>query len=153
MATPQAKDEVDAGGPSSSSKGGGGGTTAPLSPASPSSIERGRSFSGSRSPSVKRIIRELREMEREASDEFCAEPLESDLFEWMFAVRGPHGTDFEGGIYLGRITLPADYPFKPPTFMLLTVRQVYVLFVDCACARQKRERERERNVNALSGEK
>ena len=93
---------------------------------------------------MKRIIRELREMEREASDEFCAEPLESDLFEWMFAVRGPHGTDFEGGIYLGRITLPADYPFKPPTFMLLTVRQVYVLFVDCACARQKRERERER---------
>ena len=70
---------------------------------------------------MKRIIREVREMEMEDSDEFVAEPLESDIFEWIFAVRGPLGTDFEGGIYMGRITLPADYPFKPPSFMLLTV--------------------------------
>ena len=74
----------------------------------------------SNNPAVKRIMRELRELEAETSEEFAAEPLESDIFEWMFAVRGPRGTDFEGGIYLGRISLPADYPFKPPTFMLLT---------------------------------
>ena len=89
------------------------------SPTSSPVATRERSYSG-RSPSVKRIMRELRELEAEDSDEFAAEPLESDIFEWMFAVRGPQGTDFEGGIYLGRISLPADYPFKPPTFMLLT---------------------------------
>ena len=93
-------------------------TPASSSPPPPAS-SRERSYSG-RSPSVKRIMRELRELEAETSKEFAAEPLESDIFEWMFAVRGPRGTDFEGGIYLGRISLPADYPFKPPTFMLLT---------------------------------
>lgn len=26
----------------------------------------------------------------------------------------------QGGIYHGRITLPAEYPFKPPSFIMLT---------------------------------
>jgi ubiquitin-conjugating enzyme E2 J1 len=30
------------------------------------------------------------------------------------------GTDFEGGIYHGRILLPAEYPFKPPNIVFLT---------------------------------
>ncbi|KAF7806833.1 ubiquitin-conjugating enzyme E2 32 [Senna tora] len=32
----------------------------------------------------------------------------------------PADSEFEGGIYHGRIQLPAEYPFKPPSFMLLT---------------------------------
>ncbi|KAJ0100569.1 hypothetical protein Patl1_20785 [Pistacia atlantica] len=43
-----------------------------------------------------------------------------NIFEWQFAIRGPHDTEFEGGIYHERIQLPAEYPFKPPSFMLLT---------------------------------
>ncbi|KAJ0042538.1 hypothetical protein Pint_18100 [Pistacia integerrima] len=45
-----------------------------------------------------------------------------NIFEWQFAIRGPRDTEFEGGIYDERIQLPAEYPFKPPSFMLLTVR-------------------------------
>jgi ubiquitin-conjugating enzyme E2 J1 len=47
---------------------------------------------------------------------------QENIFEWQFAIRGPRETEFEGGIYHGRIQLPAEYPFKPPSFMLLTVR-------------------------------
>lgn len=47
---------------------------------------------------------------------------QENIFEWQFAIRGPGDTEFEGGIYHGRIQLPAEYPFKPPSFMLLTVR-------------------------------
>jgi hypothetical protein len=32
------------------------------------------------------------------------------------------GGGIQGGIYHGRILLPPDYPFKPPTFMMLSVR-------------------------------
>lgn len=43
-----------------------------------------------------------------------------NLFEWHFAIRGPPDTEFEGGVYHGRILLPPEYPFKPPSFMFLT---------------------------------
>lgn len=59
-------------------------------------------------------------MQSNPSDDFMSLPLEEDIFEWQFAILGPRGTEFEGGIYHGRIQLPADYPFKPPSFMMLT---------------------------------
>lgn len=59
-------------------------------------------------------------MQSNPSDDFMSLPLEENIFEWQFAIRGPGDTEFEGGIYHGRIQLPADYPFKPPSFMLLT---------------------------------
>uniref|UniRef100_A0A915PN05 UBC core domain-containing protein n=1 Tax=Setaria digitata TaxID=48799 RepID=A0A915PN05_9BILA len=58
---------------------------------------------------------------RNPTDMYYAQPLEDNLFEWHFTVRGPVDTDFEGGIYHGRILLPVDYPMKPPSVILLTV--------------------------------
>ena len=49
----------------------------------------------------------------------CA-PLDDNLFEWHFTVRGPQDSDFDGGVYHGRILLPPEYPMKPPSIMLLT---------------------------------
>ena len=40
--------------------------------------------------------------------------------EWHCTLRGPAGTEFEGGLYHFRILLPAEYPFRPPSIMLLT---------------------------------
>jgi ubiquitin-conjugating enzyme E2 J1 len=37
-----------------------------------------------------------------------------------FTIRGADGTEFEGGIYHGRILLPPEYPFKPPHIIFLT---------------------------------
>lgn len=59
-------------------------------------------------------------MQTNPSDDFMSLPLEENIFEWQFAIRGPRDSEFEGGIYHGRIQLPAEYPFKPPSFMLLT---------------------------------
>ncbi|KAL8486136.1 hypothetical protein ACS0TY_022541 [Phlomoides rotata] len=69
---------------------------------------------------VKRILQEFKEMQSIPSDDFMSLPLEENIFEWQFAIRGPRDSEFEGGIYHGRIQLPAEYPFKPPSFMLLT---------------------------------
>ncbi|WOL10274.1 ubiquitin-conjugating enzyme E2 32 [Canna indica] len=73
-----------------------------------------------RNPAVKRILQEVKEMQSNPSDDFMSLPLEENIFEWQFAIRGPRDTEFEGGIYHGRIQLPAEYPFKPPSFMFLT---------------------------------
>lgn len=55
------------------------------------------------------------------TEEYSACPLEDNLFEWHFTVRGPPNTEFEGGLYHGRILLPSQYPMQPPNIILLTV--------------------------------
>ncbi|VDK86179.1 unnamed protein product [Litomosoides sigmodontis] len=72
-----------------------------------------------KSTGVKRLMKEAAEL-RNPTDMYYAQPLEDNLFEWHFTVRGPADTDFEGGIYHGRILLPVDYPMKPPSVILLT---------------------------------
>lgn len=57
----------------------------------------------------------------EPDAEFAASPVaDDDLFEWHFTMRGPPDSPYAGGLYHGRIMLPANYPFKPPDVMLLT---------------------------------
>ena len=42
------------------------------------------------------------------------------LQEWHCTIRGSPQTEFEGGLYHFRIILPAEYPFRPPSIMMLT---------------------------------
>lgn len=75
------------------------------------------------SDSLRRIMAEVKEFNtlNECSNTFFhASPLESDLYEWHFTVRGPPDTAFSDGVYHGRILLPAEYPLKPPEIILLT---------------------------------
>jgi len=69
----------------------------------------------------KRLMQEMQALAADPDHNFRAAPLEDDLFEWHFSVRGPPDTDFAQGIYHGRILFPVDYPFKPPNIVLLTV--------------------------------
>ncbi|KAL0487354.1 ubiquitin-conjugating enzyme E2 [Acrasis kona] len=69
---------------------------------------------------IKRIMSELQDLQKNPSSDYEAHPLEDNLFEWHFTVRGPKDSEFEGGIYHGRIILPSDYPYKAPDIMLLT---------------------------------
>lgn len=78
-----------------------------------------RQFS-TRSAGVKRILREAKDIaEDDSITEFHAAPLEDELFEWHFTIKVPDA-EFAGGIYHGRIILPAEYPLKPPDVILLT---------------------------------
>ncbi|KDR73454.1 hypothetical protein GALMADRAFT_610838 [Galerina marginata CBS 339.88] len=69
---------------------------------------------------VKRIMQEARELANDPCTDYSAGPLEDDIFEWHCTLRGPAGTEFEGGLYHFRILLPAEYPFRPPSIMILT---------------------------------
>ncbi|OLN95451.1 Ubiquitin-conjugating enzyme E2 J1 [Colletotrichum chlorophyti] len=74
----------------------------------------------SKSPTIRRILREAQEMSNSPSPDYTATPLESDLFEWHFTFRGPPNSSYSEGIYHGRIVLPPTYPLRPPSFRFLT---------------------------------
>lgn len=74
----------------------------------------------SKSPTIKRILREAAELSNAPSTDYMAEPLESDLFEWHFTLRGPPNSSYSQGLYHGRIVLPPTYPLRPPSFRFTT---------------------------------
>jgi len=66
-------------------------------------------------------VKEAAELASNVSPDYHAEPLESNLFEWHFTLRGPPApSPYAGGIYHGRIVLPTSYPLRPPSFRFLT---------------------------------
>ena len=73
-----------------------------------------------RTPALRRIQADIRELDKHPSPRYSARPLDDNMFEWHFTIRGPAGSDFEGGVYHGRILLPTDYPFKPPNIVFMT---------------------------------
>ncbi|KAF3056209.1 Ubiquitin-conjugating enzyme E2 J1 [Daldinia childiae] len=74
----------------------------------------------SKSPTIRRILKEAAELSTSPSPDYTAAPLESDLFEWHFTLRGPPKSAFAEGIYHGRIVLPPAYPHRPPSFRFTT---------------------------------
>ncbi|KAH8724131.1 ubiquitin-conjugating enzyme/RWD-like protein [Phaeosphaeriaceae sp. PMI808] len=74
-----------------------------------------------KNPTIKRILKEASELSTSPSPDYHAEPLETNLFEWHFTLRGaPAPSAYAGGIYHGRIILPPQYPLRPPSFRFLT---------------------------------
>ncbi len=65
-------------------------------------------------------MREACEM-KEPTEDYSAAPVNDNLFEWHFTIRGAADSDFQGGLYHGRIIFPSEYPMKPPNIVLLTV--------------------------------
>ena len=70
-------------------------------------------------PAIRRIMADVRELHSQPSSRYSAAPLDENIFEWHFTIRGPQGTDFAGGLYHGRILLPPEYPCKPPNFIFM----------------------------------
>ncbi|KAJ3363486.1 Ubiquitin-conjugating enzyme E2 J1 [Allomyces javanicus] len=71
--------------------------------------------------SVRRVLKELAEFEREPSPRYTVTiPEEGNLFELHFTIRGPSDTPYANGLYHGALFLPHDYPFRPPEIMFLT---------------------------------
>ena len=68
----------------------------------------------------RRLINEHKKMQECDSPYLYAHPLKDNLFEWHFTIRGPKDSDYEGGLYHGKIKLPDEYPFKAPDLIFLT---------------------------------
>lgn len=85
-----------------------------------------------KSLSVKRILSELRDIQKQGisfdvpfnnSTEECGvrlSPLANNLLEWHFSFTGVADSNFENGIYHGKILLDPEYPRKAPSICVLT---------------------------------
>lgn len=69
---------------------------------------------------VNRLQKEYKAFLKEPPPNIQAHPSPNNLLEWHYALEGAKGTDYEGGVYHGKVTFPADYPFKPPSIVMLT---------------------------------
>ncbi|CAB4289188.1 unnamed protein product [Prunus armeniaca] len=93
-----------------------------------------------RNRALKRIREEYREIESNPSDDFMCGQLEREefQFQWQFAVRGAKGTEFEGGIYHGRVLFPGEYPSKPPSIIPLTENGRFKTHTEICLSKEER---------------
>nr|CAG8473257.1 4526_t:CDS:2 [Entrophospora candida] len=62
----------------------------------------------------KRLTKEYIAIQNNPAPYLIAKPLENNILEWHYVIRGPPDTPYHNGEY------HVDYPFKPPSIRMIT---------------------------------
>lgn len=69
---------------------------------------------------VRRLLRDLSDLQRNPLPLVSARPLPNNLFKWHVNLCGPSNTAYEGGIFHIELVFPGDYPCRPPSATVFT---------------------------------
>lgn len=69
---------------------------------------------------VSRLRKELKAIMNDPPPHIHVYCDESNILAWSYLLEGPQETPYEGGWYWGRLKFPKDYPFAPPSILMVT---------------------------------
>ena len=69
---------------------------------------------------LKRIKKELEEIQKEPPTNCSAGPINENLLDWEATIIGPSESPYAGGIFRLQIIFNEKYPFKPPKVKFIT---------------------------------
>lgn len=72
------------------------------------------------SQTIRRLKKELRNIQRDPVDGCLIEASNDNLFNWQATLRGSVGTPFEGGKFVVNIHYPQTYPLHQPIYTFAT---------------------------------
>jgi ubiquitin-conjugating enzyme E2 J2 len=67
-----------------------------------------------------RLRKDYMELIKDPVPYITAHPLEENILEWHYVLKGPEDSPYRGGIYHGTIQFPKEFPYKPPAIKMLT---------------------------------
>lgn len=69
---------------------------------------------------ITRLRKELKAINQDPPPHIHVSCDESNILAWSYLLEGPADTPYEGGWYWGRLKFPRDYPFSPPSILMVT---------------------------------